>query len=83
MPISAEEIKAHFDRAKEIRCINHNILVDVSAVKDFEFYETTNEWRNLGGTVCFWKDGTFAEITRKKCNPENCKGCKPCREKTK
>jgi len=76
-------IKEHFAKAKEINCLKLNIRVDVSTVKNFTYNEAENSWVGIGGVICFWREGQFAEITKKKCNPEDCKNCKPCAEKRK
>lgn len=76
------QIQEHFSKAKEIRCLKLNVPIDVAAVKFFLFDETENCWNGPFGLVTFWKDGSYAEITKKKCG-EGCTGCKPCEEKRK
>lgn len=76
------EIKAHFEKAKEIRCLKLNSVINVAHVKEFTWNEQEQSWNGPAGIVCFWKDGQFAEITRKKCG-KDCAGCKPCAEKRK
>lgn len=78
-----EEIKDHFAKAKEIRCLNLNVVVNVVSVSNFTYNEKDDSWMGIGGVICFWKNGQFAEITKKKCNPEDCKNCAPCAEKRK
>lgn len=77
-----EEIKSHFEKAKEINCLRLNIRVDVSSVKNFEYNEADESWNSIGNIICFWSKGQFAEITKKKCG-KDCTGCKPCEEKRK
>lgn len=76
------EIKEHFAKAKEIRCLRLNAVIGVSNVTEFAFDEKDNSWNGPAGLICFWKDGQFAEITKKKCG-KDCAGCKPCAEKRK
>lgn len=76
-------IKEHFSKAKEIRCLKLNVPIDVSRVRDYQFSEEDQSWNGPAGLVCFWKDGSYAEITKKKCNPEDCRKCKECSEKRK
>lgn len=83
MTPTLEEIKEHFSRAKEIRCLSLDIIVDVSTVVNYTYDEKKQEWKSIGNMVCFWKNGRYADITKKKCNPAECKGCKPCAEKRK
>jgi len=82
-PPSHDALKSHFERAKEIRCLNSGLVIGVNEVTEFEYHEDTNSWTSMGSTVAFWKDGQFADITRKKCDPSKCKGCRPCAEKSK
>lgn len=77
------QIQEHFSKVKEIRCLKLNVPIDVSAVKFFLFDETENCWNGPFGLVTFWKDGSYAEITKKKCNPEDCKKCEDCADKRK
>lgn len=76
-----EDVKRHFKNAKEIRCLSLDIVVDVSYVVNFTYDEKSNSYVSIGGMISFWKDGHYATITKKKCNPETCTGCKPCQEK--
>lgn len=77
-----DQIKDHFSKAKEIRCLNLNVVVNVVSVNNFTYNEKENSWMGIGGVICFWKNGQFAEITKKKC-ATGCTGCKPCDEKRK
>lgn len=77
------ELKSYFERAKEIRCLNLDMVIGVNEVNDFEYHESTNSWTAMGSTVTFWREGVFADITRKNCDPAKCKGCKPCADKLK
>lgn len=83
MTPTLEQIQEHFAKAKEINCLKLNIRVDVSLVQNFTYNEYENSWLGIGGVICFWKDNVFAEITKKKCNPEDCQKCKNCAEKRK
>ena len=74
-------VKKRFTKAKEIRCLSLNAIINVATVKDFTFNEAENAWKS--GPLTFWKDGKYAEITKKKCNPADCKKCKECAEKRK
>lgn len=74
-------VKKHFAKAKEIRCLTLNTTIGVAMVKNFLFDEKENAWTGPLGLVTFWKDGKYAEITKKKCG--DCKNCKPCVEKRK
>lgn len=78
-----EEVKEHFAKAKEIICLKLKIKVDVSSVSNFTFSEADNSWSAIGGVICFWKDGQYSQITKKKCNPADCLKCKECAEKRK
>lgn len=69
-----EEVKNHFSTAKEVRCLNLDVIVNISYVTRFEFNEKTNTYTTNGGVIVVWKDGIFATITKKKCL--NCKNCK-------
>ena len=77
-----EQIKEHFSKAKEIRCLRLNSAVNVANVVSYTYDEKENSWNSIAGVVCFWKQGQYAEITKKKCGPD-CKNCKPCREQRK
>lgn len=77
-----QQIKDHFAKAKEINCLKLKIKVDVSLVSNFIYNEAENAWMGIGGVICFWKDGKYAEITKKKCS-KDCTGCKPCQEQRK
>lgn len=77
-----EEIKQHFEKAKEIRCLRLGIVVDVSIISRYSYNEEDESWNAIGNMICFWRDGQYAEITKKKCSPD-CRNCKPCAEKRK
>lgn len=74
-----EEITQHFARAKEIICVSTGLRVNVSSVRGYSYKEKENSYHV--GEVTFWKDGQYAEITKKKCNPEECKKCRNCGDK--
>lgn len=82
MTPTQQQIKQHFEKAKEIKCLRLGIIVDVSIVSNYSYNEKDNSWNSIGNIICFWKDGQFATITKKKCGPD-CKGCKPCAQKRK
>lgn len=68
-----EEIKTHFAKAKEIRCLASGNSTAVTAVKAYEYDAATASWTSKGGAVTYWKNGVYAEITKKRC--EKCKNC--------
>ena len=68
-----EEVKEYFSSAKEVRCLNLDVIVNIKHVNRIEFKENTNSYVSSGGLIVFWKDGNFATITKKKCL--NCKNC--------
>ncbi len=68
------EVLKHFKLAEEVYCLVNKINVNISGISDFEFDESANAFTSIGGAVVFWKDGTYATITKaRKCN--NCKKC--------
>lgn len=82
MTPNLEEIKAHFAKAKEIKCLGTGQVVNVSQVKSYAFDAEANSWSSIGGAVIFWQAGQYADITKTKC-VAGCKDCKPCAEKRK
>lgn len=73
MKPSIEQIKSHFNNAKQIKCLRMKGVVDVTYVTDFEYNEKDNSYTS-SGVVTFWKDGVYAEIVKcKKCKNCNCK----------
>lgn len=66
-------IQNKFRKAKEVKCLTHNITIGVAGVKRYEFDESENSWKSQGGAVTYWKDGQYAEITICKCKSCGCK----------
>lgn len=60
------EVKNHFSKAKEIRCLNLDISVNIAYVNKFKYSEKDNAYFASGNIVTVWKDGTYAEITKEK-----------------
>lgn len=79
-PPTLPTVKKRFAKAKEIRCLNLDTIIGVAQAKQFTYNEADNSW-NVG-VVCFWRDGQYAEITKKKCD-KPCGKCKECGEKRK
>jgi len=77
-PFKSKVIR-HFKKAKSIKCLNKNIVIDVSSVSDFQYNAEQNIWSSIGGAVVFWTavTGYAPIIEKKKCKCLNCK----CKEK--
>ena len=73
MTPTLQEIQEYFSKAKEIRCLRLNSAVNVANVKNYTYNEADKSWNGPAGVVCFWLNGTYAEITKKRC--EKCKNC--------
>ena len=72
-----EEIKNHFSKAKEIRCLKLKTTIGVFNFTNWVYNEEENSWNSNNGMVCFWKDGVFATITKKRCSGnDECIECK-------
>lgn len=64
--IKEKTIKTKFCKAKEIICLDANAPIHVEYLKQYE--QRGNAWYGLDSTICFWKDGKYAEITKtRKC----------------
>lgn len=74
-----EEVKEHFSKAKEIRCLKLDIVVNINYVSRFDYDKESNSYTSNGGVICVWKDNVYATIVKKKCN-EKCLGCRPCQD---
>jgi hypothetical protein len=68
-----EEVKEHFLKAKEIRCLNLNTVFNINHVTKFDYNESSNSYSCRSGLVVVWKDNEYAPIVKKKC--EKCKNC--------
>lgn len=80
---SLKKVKEHFSQAREVFCLKSKIPVNIASVKSFIFNEADRSFTTIGGAVMVWKDGLYAEITKKKCNPADCKECAKCKENQK
>ena len=81
MTPTPDEIKTHFANAKEIRCLNFKVVVNINHVEHFAFDEVNNAYYAGNRLICVWNstDG-YAEITKLKCNTPNCEKCN-CKDK--
>ena len=70
-----EEVKEYFSKAKEIRCLRLDIILNIEYCNNFNYDDKTNSYTTLGGVVVVWKEGNFAEITKKRCE-KKCPTCK-------
>lgn len=68
-----EEVQNHFSNAKEVKCLNLDVIVNISYVTRFDFNSKTNSYTSNGGVIVVWNDGKYAEIIKKKCG--KCKEC--------
>lgn len=68
-----EHVQDYFKEAKEIKCLLLKTIINVSYVKEIKYDSVSNSYVSIGGIVTFWKNGEYAEITKKKCT--NCKKC--------
>lgn len=76
-----KQVQNKFKRAKEIQCLGSNAITGVKGFTAFEWDANTNAWVGAGGAVVFWKDGVYATITKKVCEPGQCTKCKNCADK--
>ena len=83
MTPTPEEIKTHFANAKEIKCLNFKVVVNINHVEHFTYTKDSNAYYAGNRLICVWNstDG-YAEITKNKCKTADCKNCN-CNEKTK
>lgn len=74
------QVKQYFCHAKDIICLKIRLPIDISYVKEFSYSEADNAYYTKNGIVCVWKNGCYAEIKKKKCQPGE-KGCSECAKK--
>lgn len=69
-----EEIQEYFSKAKEIKCLNLKVVVNISYVSNFSYDSNSKAYYAAGKIICVWNqyDG-YAQIVKKNC--ENCKNC--------
>lgn len=65
-------LQAKYKNAKTVRCLINEINIDVTAITEFEYDEVLETWTSVGGAICFWKAGNYAEIV----NTTSKKTCK-------
>ena len=71
-----QEIIKHFEKAKEIKCLDLDIVVNINHVSSFNYDVASGNYYASNGLICVWnsKKG-YAPITKKKCNKGECKKC--------
>ncbi|WP_395073923.1 hypothetical protein [Flavobacterium sp.] len=71
-----KQLSKHFHNAKEIKCLDLGISVNINHVENFTFDKLKERYYVSGGIICVWNniDG-YATITKNKCNTPNCKKC--------
>jgi len=71
-----EEIKAHFANAKEIKCLNFKVIVNINHVDSFTLTEKGDAYYAGKRLIMAWNSVEgYAEITKLKCNKKDCKEC--------
>jgi hypothetical protein len=79
---SLKSVKRKFAKAKAVRCLSKNIVVNVAGLKDFDFNPLLNTWTSKGGAVTFWNENEgYAEIVAV-CKCSSCK-CNDNEKKSK
>lgn len=68
-------VQKRFRLAKSIICLKTKLKIDVTGIKTFEYSAENKVWTSVGGAVCFWRNGDFAQIVESKDKRCKCKNC--------
>lgn len=72
------QVRARMKHAKEIKCLRTGIIIDISAVKDYDKDKANQRYSTPGGKIVVYQNGQYAEIiTKKDCKCKSCNCGKP------